>query len=58
MKIKEKINKIIHTGKVLFLTFGLVFLLLWIACFFYSAVKLSIQNINYIQIFYVSINAV
>ena len=47
MKIKEKINKIIHTGKVLFLTYGLVFLLLWIACFFYSAVKLSIQNINY-----------
>ena len=47
MGIKGKIKGIIHASSFVLLAFGLVFLIFWTACFFYSAVQLVVQNINY-----------
>lgn len=47
MKIKEKIKGIFSAFVTVFRFFILLFLICWIGCFFYSAVKLVVQSVKY-----------
>lgn len=47
MKMKEKIKGIVRAIRSVFLFFSLLFIVIWIGCFFYSAGKLVIQSVSY-----------